>query len=228
MANTKTSFFNDIGTTYHSVGAVKDEASVIEEQTPETTEAEPAAAAEVLETAVKPGKTFEDIVAPYKEGFYVIRRNDDDNIIAVGLDKKFNEGEDFILKNIESTNVFKNGRIEFTLLPQKCIGIFKKDWRKGRLEIYSTKDGLDAIIRLDSVSENDMDAKLRKEGFVMDDDCFGEYRKVSVVLPVKFIRYCKKRAEEFRVWKGSLKWYITNIIYRDYVENKNRIDIDQV
>ena len=224
----KKSFLNQIGTTFNSIGALKDEAP--ENEIPENENSPADIHAEVPKAVIPAVKveTFEELTAPYTEGFYVIRRNDDDNIIAVGLDKKFNDGEDFILKNIESTNAFKNGAIDYTLLPQKNINIFKKDWKRGELKIYNTKEGLDAIIKLDSISENDMDAKLKKEGFVLDDDCFGEYRKISVVLPVKFIRYCKKRAEEFKIWKGSLKWFLTNLIFRDYEKNKNRIDIDQI
>ena len=233
MANTKKSFSDLIGASFNSIGALKDETAVAEEpeveQQSEIVDTSAPAAAGIPADELKPAeKSFEDITSPYKEGFYIIRKRGDDDIIAVGLEKKLNEDEDYILKNIKSTNAFKNEEIDYTLLPQNCIDIFRKEWARGELQVYNTKDGLDAIVNLDSKPVDDIDAMLKKEGFVRDIEQFGECRKTSVVLPVKFIRYCTKRGEGYKIWKGSGRWFLTNLVYKDISLHSNEIDIDEI
>lgn len=233
MANTKKSFSELIGAGFNSIGALKDEAAAVEEQPAEQgnekIEESTAKTAELKKESLDLAeKSFEDIVTPYKDGFYVIRKKSDDEIIAVGLEKKLNEGEDYILKNIKSTNACKNGEIEYTLLPFDCINIFKKDWLKGNLKIYNIKNGLDAVVNLDAKTEDTFAAKIKKEGFVEDIEVFGECRKTSVVLPVKFIRYCTRRGEDMGVFKGAARFFLTNVVAKDIREHRDEIDIDKI
>ena len=168
---------------------------------------------------------FDEAVQDY-EGFGVIKNRKTGKLTAIGLKKA--EDEKYITALLKDKAAIKDKFVDYAYLSKESLAIFRYEYESNRMAIESLDKGLITVVGLDEQVKadnehydkyEDIDAKLERAGFLRDIDQLGEPRKTSTYLPDEYIQYCSKRASEFKIYKGPVRWVLTNLLRKDILEH---------